>query len=578
MSQNSIHLSLPFIQGGQAQKHVTHNEAVRILDAVVQLRVQGEAAAPTDDAETGDRYIVAGGATDSFTGREGQIASYESGAWVFLTPSTGWVAYDVSTGGQIAFDGTAWVALGGGATAATDRVGINTSADSVNRLASAADATLLTHDTGGGHQLKLNKATDADTASLLFQTGFSGRAEMGTTGSDDFEIKVSADGNTFHSAIQIDGETGEVVLPNTPLADLEFGASSLVNSDYVISRSGGLITNGTGYLGNNYNFPPSFSFDAAQTPNLPGAMSKSGYYAGVEEMTEFVAIDPNQFHRTSIYLRQEGVAGDWSGFANGARHTQHVGFRCYDADGLAINGPHHMRFHHAGIDSLTTLTAPLSPGDSTVQVANATGWNESDPSGFERGLIIFGYRNALGHRYDYYSRLEEIDMFELGAVNKALGVITLKQPLPAVLGNPDHPSGTWPVGTRIANRSTGWSYKLGVCNNLVLPDTDRWYRVESAMGGIDLSGQNAANNFAPGTAAVRPVFLPNYSNRIGGWSGFADTGPDQRLWVAGLSVDSDPGGTITREANGSCTLRAISADEQTGAVSLAQVTPKVRPV
>ena len=36
---NTIHLGMPFIEGSQAQKHVTHNEALRILDAVVQIGV-----------------------------------------------------------------------------------------------------------------------------------------------------------------------------------------------------------------------------------------------------------------------------------------------------------------------------------------------------------------------------------------------------------------------------------------------------------------------------------------------------------------------------------------------------------
>ena len=32
-------LRLPFIEGSQAQKHVTHNEALRILDAAIQIAV-----------------------------------------------------------------------------------------------------------------------------------------------------------------------------------------------------------------------------------------------------------------------------------------------------------------------------------------------------------------------------------------------------------------------------------------------------------------------------------------------------------------------------------------------------------
>ena len=66
---------------------------------------------------------------------------------------------------------------------------------------------------GPGHQLKLNKAAAGDTASLLFQTGFSGRAEMGTAGSDDFSVKVSADGSVFATALTVDRQSGIVTLP-----------------------------------------------------------------------------------------------------------------------------------------------------------------------------------------------------------------------------------------------------------------------------------------------------------------------------------------------------------------------------
>jgi hypothetical protein len=70
---------------------------------------------------------------------------------------------------------------------------------------------LLNHD-GAGHQLKLNKAAAAETASLLYQTAFSGRAEMGLAGDDDFTIKVSADGAQWNNALSIAADTGVVTL------------------------------------------------------------------------------------------------------------------------------------------------------------------------------------------------------------------------------------------------------------------------------------------------------------------------------------------------------------------------------
>ena len=57
-------LALPYILASQAQKHVTHNEAIRALDALVQISVKDrDLAAPPGAPAEGDRYIVAAAAT-----------------------------------------------------------------------------------------------------------------------------------------------------------------------------------------------------------------------------------------------------------------------------------------------------------------------------------------------------------------------------------------------------------------------------------------------------------------------------------------------------------------------------------
>ena len=57
-------LSLPYLQSQQAQKHVTLNEALRRLDALVQLTVLSRTltAEPASSAN-GDRYLLPDGAT-----------------------------------------------------------------------------------------------------------------------------------------------------------------------------------------------------------------------------------------------------------------------------------------------------------------------------------------------------------------------------------------------------------------------------------------------------------------------------------------------------------------------------------
>lgn len=212
-------LRLPYLMAAQAQKHVTHNEALRSLDAVVQLAVEDrDLTDPPPAPADGARYLVAAAATGDWTGHEGEIAAYQDGAWMFHTAREGWIAWIADEDAAVVYDGTGWVTLsgGGGSVNPAPLVGVNATADTTNRLSVSSPASLLNHE-GAGHQLKLNKATAADTASLLYQTAFSGRAEMGLTGDDDFHFKVSADGTAWNDAIVVDKGTGAVSFPNTTL-------------------------------------------------------------------------------------------------------------------------------------------------------------------------------------------------------------------------------------------------------------------------------------------------------------------------------------------------------------------------
>lgn len=213
MSDTSPALGLPFIQPAQAQKHVTHNEALRVLDAVTQLSVESaDLATPPANADKGARYIVAASGQGAWAGQDHTIALFTGTAWEFYAPQSGWRADVAPTGNTLRFDGSIWQPIDLPET--LPLLGLNTSADSTNRLAASAEATLLTHE-GAGHRLKINKSGAADTASLLFQTDWSGRAEMGTTGNDDFSIKVSPDGTQFFTAMTVDAASGLVAFPQS---------------------------------------------------------------------------------------------------------------------------------------------------------------------------------------------------------------------------------------------------------------------------------------------------------------------------------------------------------------------------
>lgn len=250
MSETSPVLSLPYIQPSQAQKHVTHNVAIAALDVLVQtVAIDRDRTEPPSPTAPGAVHIVAPGGQSDWAGRDRAIATHDGTGWTFLAPKPGWRAHVLADGFDVIFDGSDWIA----AQPEFDNLsglGIGTTSDAGNPLAVSGPATLLTHG-GAGHQLKINKATETDTASLLFQTGWSGRAEMGTTGSDDFAIKVSADGSAWTTALSLDATTGraggaavqqgatDVTPGRLARADYAYGPGNLLGT---VSETGGTPT------------------------------------------------------------------------------------------------------------------------------------------------------------------------------------------------------------------------------------------------------------------------------------------------------------------------------------------------
>ena len=72
MSDSTTNLLLPYLMAAQAQKHVTHNEALRLLDGLVQLSVKSrsQTAAPASPNDR-DRYILASGVSGGWPGWAG---------------------------------------------------------------------------------------------------------------------------------------------------------------------------------------------------------------------------------------------------------------------------------------------------------------------------------------------------------------------------------------------------------------------------------------------------------------------------------------------------------------------------
>jgi hypothetical protein len=220
----SANLGLPFLEAGQAQKHVTHNEALRLLDTLTQLAVlDRDLNAPPSSPADGQRWIVKASPspTGTWAGHGNHVAAWQDGTWQFSAPKTGFLAYVVDEGALLYWDGDSWEAVQSALSGALQNVsllGVGTTADATNPVSAKLNNALWFAKTvaeGGDGNLryKLSKESAAKTLSFLFQDNFSGRAEIGLTGDDDFHFKVSPDGTSWLEGIKIDRNTGKVSFP-----------------------------------------------------------------------------------------------------------------------------------------------------------------------------------------------------------------------------------------------------------------------------------------------------------------------------------------------------------------------------
>lgn len=102
-------LELPYLAAAQAQKEITHNEALNRLDALVQpvcLEIRDDP--PAEPAE-GAVYIVGDSPSGAWVGHAAAIAAFYGG-WLFLAPASGWLCHDLASGLLLRFDGSAWAA------------------------------------------------------------------------------------------------------------------------------------------------------------------------------------------------------------------------------------------------------------------------------------------------------------------------------------------------------------------------------------------------------------------------------------------------------------------------------------
>lgn len=215
MSETTVFQNLPLLIPGQTLKYATHNEALQTLDILLHCAVDniGVQSLPLS-ASPSARILISNAPDQDLEAHANALANYDGTAWTFRPARAGWQVYDKDSEQTYLFDGENWRAETGGsadfdgALINIAGLGIAATADATNVLSVRGPASLF--DSSASHRVNINRPNQNETASLIFNTGYSGRAEIGLTGTgqDTLSVKVSDDGQAWTTALSFDSIGG----------------------------------------------------------------------------------------------------------------------------------------------------------------------------------------------------------------------------------------------------------------------------------------------------------------------------------------------------------------------------------
>lgn len=238
-------LDLPFIAPSQVLRYLTHNEALQTVDGLLFCAVSDAAATELPTVpEDGTRIIVAANASGALAEQALSIAMFQNGSWLFYKPKSGWQVWNEAEQELLVFNETRWLPLLGqadlenyrGILSNLSQIGIGTIPDEQTALAVFGEGSLL--DGADSHRLAINRGASTGTASIIFQSQHSGRAEIGLTGDDQLSIKTSEDGDIWTQGPTV-GSDGAMIAPSFRTGKINIARDSM--SEIQPDRNHGIL-------------------------------------------------------------------------------------------------------------------------------------------------------------------------------------------------------------------------------------------------------------------------------------------------------------------------------------------------
>jgi hypothetical protein len=218
-------LALPLLAAAQAQKHVTHNEALLRLDVLTQLVViDRNRANPPASPDNGQCWIVGSSPSGAWAGHAGEIAAFQDGAWTFYEPRPGWRARALGEGSDVVWTGSAWADAGGGGGGSSlpsaphgANIGLAVAEEELTLAGASVQSTIVIPD-----------------RAIVFAV--TERVTAAVTGASSFSVGIAGEATKFGSllGLSVGSSNIGVIGPTAFYAD----------TPIVVSASGGNFTGG----------------------------------------------------------------------------------------------------------------------------------------------------------------------------------------------------------------------------------------------------------------------------------------------------------------------------------------------
>jgi hypothetical protein len=256
------------------------------------------------------------------------------------------------------------------------------------------------------------------------------------------------------------------------------------------SRGQQLVTNGTGYFGDNTNFS-SFTFDGANSYSAKGGFSTSTYSSHFTN--EYIPINASDTYRLSMYAKT----------VSGTPQKFYCGISPYDIDGNMVD-PY---TYYGGSYPIITLAQDLKVGDTVVYLTSTDGiLDDKGNNHHQHSLVFWGYKNSFGYEYPAgtYSRLTFTTAWLNGAVDRVNKTITFSKPFDRT--NPSDAQGVFRAGHKLSSTGSGGTY---IYTYYIPALPTEWTRTSETVG------PNGRYKLPAGTAQVKLLWLTNYDNLAG---------------------------------------------------------------